>query len=195
MPVYEFYCERCQRIEERFFHRWQEQAPPCPLCSNPRVLLASRFAVVFTGPITARYNLKDREGAEQEGVWMYRKKTSLSGEPEPVYIETFSELKEFCRQEGIYGPGEVPINATISPDGRKISSAGMPGQWASFSPEVLPERTTAPPPDPDSAKPLVEVHDRRFDDPRNRPTIIPLPEDKQQEVLETGSVPEEVVVP
>lgn len=174
MPVYEFYCERCQTKSEQYFHTALESAPKCPSCGGPRVWLPSIFATPFLGEITSRYKLRDREGSEEDGVWMYRKKTSLSGEPEPVYIRTWSELREFCRAEGLSLPGEVPTNATISPDGRKLSSAGMPGQWASFSPEVLPEKATAPPPPPEHASSPVEVVDRRELDPRSQPVAIPL---------------------
>jgi hypothetical protein len=47
-----------------------------------------------------------------------------------VWIENMQQLREFNKAEGLAAPGEVPTNSTVSADGRKIISDGMPGQWA-----------------------------------------------------------------
>jgi putative FmdB family regulatory protein len=186
VPIYEYWCQPCGEVEEMYRKRYGEPPPPCPRCGAERITLASRFAVVFTGDITSRYKLKDREDAYTDGVWMYRKRTSLSGEPEPVYIQTWQELREFCKAEGLSQPGEAPTNASISSDGKRLSGAGMPGQWATFSPEVLPEKATAPPPDPQQAAPLLEVTDRRSLDPKANPQVMVVDAAKAQAAIEKG---------
>ena len=116
--------------------RWDMPPPDCPVCLGPRTELASRFGVIFTGPITARYNDPKRENAHMDGFWAYRKRTSLSGQPEPVFLSTFDEMRAFNKAEGLASPGEVPTNSTITADGRRIVSDGMPGQWRGSMPEV-----------------------------------------------------------
>lgn len=133
MPVHEFMCESCGTVEEHFYHVTPAEDPPCPVCLGPRIRLASAFKVVFTGPLTARYNDPKREGAHMEGFWDYRVRSSVSGNPEPVYLSTWDELREFRKSEHLSMPGDVPTQATMSADGRKISSAGMPGSWGGLS--------------------------------------------------------------
>lgn len=106
----------------------------------------SRFGIVFTGPITARYNDPKRENAHQEGFWVYRQRSSISGQPEPVFLNDWQQLREFNKAEGLSAPGEVPTNSTISADGKRILSNGMPGNWSGgYTPELIPSgvwRTT-----------------------------------------------------
>lgn len=89
----------------------------------------SAFAAPFMGSLT-KYADSNRENAQMEGWWAYRKRSSISGQPEPTYIDSMEKLKEFNRAEGLAAPGEVPTNSTVSADGRRIISDGMPGQWA-----------------------------------------------------------------
>ena len=136
MPIYEYQCAECGRGEEHYVKRADAPAPICQVCGIDLVRLFSRFAVVFTGPITARYNDPKRENAHQEGVWAYRKLTSLSGQPEAVFLPDWQSLRDFNKAEGLSAPGEVPTHCTISPDGRRILSDGMPGQWRGALPGI-----------------------------------------------------------
>ena len=136
MPLHEFLCPSCKSVEELFFHRSPDEDPPCPVCLGPRTRLASRFAVVFTGPLTARYNDPKKENAHMEGFWDYRVRSSVSGVPEPVFISDWAELRAFRKAEQLSMPGDVPTNATMSADGRTISSTGMPGNWSCGIPPV-----------------------------------------------------------
>jgi hypothetical protein len=88
----------------------------------------SRFGVVFSGSLH-KYTDPRKEGAEMDGFWAYRKLSSISGQPEATFISSMAELKAFNKAEGLSAPGEVPTNATISADGKRLQSAGMPGQW------------------------------------------------------------------
>ena len=158
MPVYEVWCPECNREEEYFSHVRTDEDPPCPGCGGWRQRRVSSFKVVFSGPLTARYNDPKREGAQMEGFWDYRVRSSVSGQPEPVFLETWDQLREFRKAEQLSMPGDVPANATISRDGRTISSAGMPGQWAGGMPSIpsrLQEMIDAKPEDCGSSASVV----------------------------------------
>lgn len=136
MPIREFYCAQCANLEERYVKLRYTPVPPCPNCGATRIQLASRFAVVFTGPLTARYNDPKRENAHQEGFWAHRRAADGKLSGEAVRIESWQDLKEFNRSEGLAAPGDVPTNATISKDGKRIVSDGMPGQWRGALPPI-----------------------------------------------------------
>src|SRR5260370_8996200 len=136
MPVFEERCAACERTTEVYLARWDDQDPACERWGGQQERLASNFAVTFTGPITARYNDKKREGAHADGFWAYRKRSSISGQPEPVFIDNWQQLKEFNKSEGLAAPGEAPTNATISKDGKSISGDGFAGQWRGALPGV-----------------------------------------------------------
>jgi len=136
MPIIEYHCAGCNEVQEQFLHAVPDEAPACVACNGPRIRLASRFGIIFTGPLTARYNDPKRENAHQEGFWAYRKRSSVSGQEERIRIETHQELRDFCDAEGLVHPSELPRNATISADGRTISSKGMPGQWMEGMPGI-----------------------------------------------------------
>ncbi len=128
MPIRDFECSACRAVEEDVLVRRDEAAPPCPACGGERKALVSRFGTVFMGSLRKYSDLK-REGADHEGFWVYRRKSSISGQPEPVYLSTFAEVRDFNKAEGLSAPGEVPTNSTISANGKVIKSDGMPGQW------------------------------------------------------------------
>ena len=135
MPVREYMCSACNSVQERYMKRWDAPPPPCPQCGAQRIELASRFNAPFMGSIH-KYVDPNREGAGMDGFWCYRKLSSASGNPEPVYISNMSQLKEFNRLEGLSAPGEVPTNCTMSSDGRRILSDGMPGNWSGAMPGI-----------------------------------------------------------
>ncbi len=136
MPVREYLCHLCGFFEERWMRHADDPPPPCPACGDrEREQLMSRFAAPFMGSL-AKYTDQKRENAGMEGFWAYRKRSSISGNPEPVYIDSMAALKEFNKVEGLAAPGEIPTNSTISADGRRIISNGMPGQWQCGLPEM-----------------------------------------------------------
>ncbi len=134
MPVFEYQCRACGTTEERYVKHWDDMVP-CPRCGVPQEKLFSRFAAPFMGSL-AKYTDNKRENAGMEGFWAYRTRSSLSGQPEPCWIENMQQLRDFNKAEGLAAPGEVPTNSTISTDGRKIVSNGMPGQWQCGLPEM-----------------------------------------------------------
>lgn len=107
MPIFESYCDQCRKVKEWFTHRYTEEDPACENCGGPTMRLASTFRVIWSGVITARYNDPKRDNAHQEGHWAYRTRSSRSGNPEPVFIETFDDQRRFCRDEGLVNPKDV----------------------------------------------------------------------------------------
>jgi predicted nucleic acid-binding Zn ribbon protein len=139
MPIKDLECRTCDAIEEDVLvRRGDDEPPPCPSCGGQRKALVSRFGTVFMGSLRKYTDLK-REGASEEGFWAYRRKSSVSGQPEPVYLTSVQEVRDFNKSEGLAPPGDIPTNSTISADGKRIVSNGMPGQWSSGVPE-LPAR-------------------------------------------------------
>ena len=114
--------------QEHYYHNDSIPMRPCLKCGSPTEKVEfSTFKVVFTGPISRRYNDPSIEGAEKEGHWAYRKKT-LSGKPEPVWISDFGQQREFCRSEGLANPTELPRNMMVGEDGKTVENTrGMPG--------------------------------------------------------------------
>jgi predicted nucleic acid-binding Zn ribbon protein len=129
MPVREFGCEGCHKIEEHFRHRADDMtAPEC--CGKPMRQLISTFGIVFCGDLN-RYNDPAKENLNQAdgGHYQWRVRSSRSGYPERVLIRTRQEQKEFVRDEGLVDPADIAPNSQISDDGKKMSSQGLPGCW------------------------------------------------------------------
>lgn len=136
MPVYEHSCtaDGCELqgyVLERYEHHAVSTDPPCAACGGPTVRIVSSFGVVFTGPITRKYMDTKREIPDKKGDgahWVWEKKTP-DGKPRPRLITTWSEQRDYCKQEGLALPSDMPTNATMSEDGKTLQSRGMPGQW------------------------------------------------------------------
>lgn len=86
--------------------------------------LISAFKVVFSGPITAKYNDKKLEGAHQEGHWLWCKNTT-DGKPRREWVDTWQKRKELMKQEGLEEAGPL----AVSSDGKRATGTGMPGCW------------------------------------------------------------------
>lgn len=133
MPIKEAICRapKCpmlDRLQERYYRTSEKEAKPCDYCGGPTEMQDfSRFAIVFTGPLTARYNDKSIENSHQEGHWAWRKRTP-DGKPQSVFIDSFSKQREFCKAEGLANPKDLPNYMPVSEDGKRVLNAsGMPG--------------------------------------------------------------------
>ena len=129
MPIREFGCPSCHRVEEVYRHRSDDMtAPLC--CGEPMRWLISRFGIVFDKPLNA-YNDPSKENLNQagDGHYQWRVRSSRSGHPERVYIKDRQAQKEFIRDEQLTDPMDLPVNADISADGKTLSSQGLPGCW------------------------------------------------------------------
>lgn len=137
MPIRDFKCRACGNFDEdRYLPKWNSPDPLCPVCGGEQEQLVGRFGVVFSGPLSAKYMDSKREYAHLEGYWAYKRKSSISGHPEPVFIDSWQAARDFNKAEGLSAPGEVPKNSTISADGKRILSDGFPGQWRGGMPAV-----------------------------------------------------------
>jgi predicted nucleic acid-binding Zn ribbon protein len=128
MPVFEALCSACNTLNEHFLRHWDSPDPPCSHCGGATERMASRFGVPLSGSLGKYMDLR-REGADRGGFWAYKKRSSISGQPEPIFLDSMEAVKSFNRAEGLAAPGEVPTNASISADGKRLLSAGMPGNW------------------------------------------------------------------
>lgn len=132
MPLFESKCtnERCRLygIEiEHYYHNAAQPMNPCKRCGGPtQKIEASRFGIVFTGVISARYNDRDKEGANREGHWAFEK--DPAGKTKPVFLETWQDQKEFCARNKLANPKEMPANYTVAEDGKTVlNTRGLPG--------------------------------------------------------------------
>lgn len=127
MPIKEHACATADcadygKVSERFFHT-STPDPVCDYCGKPMAQMISHFQVVFTGPITARYNDRKLENAHREGTWIEEK--NAPGGPKWTYVDDWQTRKRILKQEGLVEGGV----AEVSSDGKHISSAGLPGAW------------------------------------------------------------------
>jgi len=136
MPTYDFTCfnrncENYGRKTWKFLHSYRSPDPVCR-CGRRLKRLPAAPAIVFTGPLTAKYNDPKKEGSHEEGHWAWRVRSTTrpDGKPEPVFIDTFEKQRKFCKEEGLINPAEMPRHLEISEDGRSFkSTSGYPGQW------------------------------------------------------------------
>lgn len=134
MPIREFACETdgCpeQGIVRENYFRTSDPDPTCEACGTVKRLQISRFGIVWTGPLTTRYNDPKLEYAHREGNWMYTRQTP-DGKPKAVFIDSVQKSKEFAKQEGLVSPFSLnaPGNMEISSDGKTATTQGMPNCW------------------------------------------------------------------
>jgi hypothetical protein len=86
--------------------------------------------VVWTGPITAKYLDRSKEGGNKAdgGHWVWDKETKPGKGAQAHYIETWSQQKEHCRRNGLALPSEMPNNYEVAEDGRTVKNGiGLPG--------------------------------------------------------------------
>lgn len=124
MPLFESSCisQSCPLAGQvtEWLGKYEDPEPLCT-CGTPMTRLVSRFGVIWTGALTSKYVDRSLEGGHGDGGhWAYRTKNTASGKPEPVYIETFQQQREYCKAEGLGLPSDTDF-AMISDDGRSTS--------------------------------------------------------------------------
>lgn len=128
MPIYEYSCQTCGDVVEKIMSLTAPD-PGCDHCGGPRRKCVSQFAITGTGVLTTKYNDPRLENAHMEGHWVKATDPKTGKRTVPVFIETFQQQREYCKQEGFYNPGEVGQVEMISNDGKSMSSRGLPGAW------------------------------------------------------------------
>lgn len=122
MPLFEFGCPSCETVEEHYLPLASSADPNCERCGAATKRMISRFGIVFTGPITSKYNDKTLDGGHLEGHYAYTR------DSKPVWIDSFQAQKEFCKQNGFINPKDIGP-AEVSADGKSVSTRGLPGSW------------------------------------------------------------------
>lgn len=131
MPIFESQCEHewCPLFGypvEHYYPRSDSRMSICACCGFETVKLASAFNVVFTGPITARYNDRGKEGAHLDGHWAWEK--GADGKSHPTFIDSWDAQKSYCKRNGLANPREMPANFDVAEDGRTVlNTRGLPG--------------------------------------------------------------------
>jgi len=113
VPIYDFLCssqgcEHHKKPFEKYLYRRDSDNPRCPLCGSETSRAVSRFGIVWTGYITKKYNDPGYAHSDREGHIAWRVRSSKTGKPEPVRIETFEQQRRFVKGEGLYNPTELP---------------------------------------------------------------------------------------
>lgn len=113
--------------QEHFYHHIDSPLNGCDCCGGPTDRLVSTFGIVWTGEITQRYREKGIEGYyAPDGMDVWERKTP-DGKPRHRHLNTWSEVRQHCKSEGLHDPRSIGKNCEVSSDGRSASWRGMPG--------------------------------------------------------------------
>lgn len=136
MPVYESQCAspECRHIAEWYAHTRETPDPECRECGGETRRLISRFAAIWTKGLSD-YGDKNRETYHKDqkagGHWVARKNSGGGTKEEPKYqfLSSVQAQRDYCRDEGLYNPSDMPTTMTVDKSGEKLSSSGNRGQW------------------------------------------------------------------
>jgi hypothetical protein len=113
-------------LADEYYRHWDDPQKPCSACGGPTVRQFSPFASPFMGEMSRKYvDTSLDDGQRQDlGHWAWRRKSSVSGKPEPVYIHDWAQQRAFCKAEGLANPTtEMDSNCEVSEDGSKFQKA------------------------------------------------------------------------
>lgn len=129
MPSFDFKCSKCGSISEHYIPTLSSPNPSCDNCGSDTERLPPLFGIVWCRDL-CEYDDPRMEGAgaPTHTVWRVRSTRRPDGSPEPVQIRTPKEQADYCKEEGLYNPKELPSVSYISKDGKRMSGRGMPGQ-------------------------------------------------------------------
>ena len=136
MPIFEGSCqsESCRaagRPQEHYYHNSEQPMAPCDVCGGPTERVMSRFGIVWTGVISARYLDRSKEGGHKvDGShWAYENPTGKHGKgAKATRIETWDQQREYCKRNGLARPQEMSNSYEVGADGKTIqNSVGLPG--------------------------------------------------------------------
>ncbi len=140
MPTYEMKCrqEGCSAagvLFETLLRHWDDPNPNCPHCGTQleRQLAAPKCIWMKNW---AEYGIRTEKDKQcpnwtPEGIWAYRTKSTRNadGSKEKVMLRTHSEMRSYCRDEGLIPPDDVNSNAEVSKDGHGLTTHGVQGTW------------------------------------------------------------------
>lgn len=128
MPIYEFVCGTCQDVVEKIQH-FDDPAPECTGCGQPRRMAVSGFGIVGTGVLSKKYNDPKKDYYHQEGHWAKDIDPKTGKRTVPIFIDTFQKQREYCKRNNFYDPGEVGQVEMVGNNGKDMSCRGLPGSW------------------------------------------------------------------
>jgi len=135
MPIFEGSCRSstCRsagRPQEHYYHNSDQPMAPCDVCGGPTERVMSRFGIVWTGPISAKYLDRSKEGGQKmDGAhWAYENSGTPGKNATPVRIETWDDQRAFCKRNGLARPQEMSNHYEVAEDGKTVkNSVGLPG--------------------------------------------------------------------
>lgn len=136
MPIRESWCENksCSGFHkelEHYYHRMDQPLNDCEACGQQTALLISSFAAIWTGNL-GKYidNSCEMTHQRKDGHWAMRRNSSrmADGSPEPVFISTRQDQREFCKAEGLEDPFGLNPNIEGNADGM-YSSSRLRSSW------------------------------------------------------------------
>ncbi len=136
MPIYESICSdpACSQVVEWYAHRRDQPDPACKTCGNGTKRLISNFGAIWTKGLSD-YGDKNRETYHKDqkrgGQWVARKNSGGGTKEQPKYqfLETVQQQRDYCKEEGLFNPSDMPTTMTVDKSGEKLSSSGNRGQW------------------------------------------------------------------
>ncbi len=134
MPVFDFACQlNGDHRFEAYLSRRENPDPDCNQCGGTTRRLISRFAAIWTKNISEYGDPKKEtwhQDLKNEGHIVYRKRSQGGTVDKPIAerITSVAQQNRYCREEGLYQPGEVG-SFSVDKSGEGCSSQGMPGSW------------------------------------------------------------------
>jgi hypothetical protein len=122
VPLFESACEEC-RITVEWMGKYDAPEPFCGGCGHEMHRLPSKFKVIWTGAMSASKYGDSKLGNNFDSHTAYRIKTSRSGAPEPVLIDSWQKRKEFMKAEGLVGVEDLGSDFQPSSDGMRPGTA------------------------------------------------------------------------
>lgn len=100
MPLFESQCEFCEGVIE-WRGKWDDPEPFCDRCGSEMKRLPSKFKIIWTGPLTTKYNDNKLEGAHLDAHWGTNRDGSRT------WIDTFEKRKAFMKKNKFLGIEDV----------------------------------------------------------------------------------------
>lgn len=136
MPIFESICSDpvCSHVFEWYAHRRDQPDPACSICGYGTKRLISRFAALYTKPIS-EYGDPGKESYAKDikmgGHWQVRKHSegATPDKPIPIFIDSIQKQREFVRAEKLYDPSDVATMQVDSSGQKCITPMGQAGAW------------------------------------------------------------------
>ncbi len=135
-PLFESQCASpdCRHIAEWYAHTRETPDPKCQECGGETKRLISRFAAIYTKPIS-EYGDPGKEtyaaDIKRGGHWQVRKHSEggTPDKPVPVFIDSVQKQREFVKAENLYDPSDVAMMQVDGSGQKCLTPMGQAGTW------------------------------------------------------------------